>query len=137
MKSLKQVIADNSDYKTLINAVINRLGIDNVENVNGHGISGGYPGFTWYSDTVRFFNRHKKDILRMAEDMADQLGEDMLSMIQNFNCLSSGRYPNKKPHYTQTEIAQAIFSGKGDSVQQIKNALAWFAAEEVCRMFEE
>lgn len=136
MKTKTQVLKDNPEFKTLINAVINRIGIDSIEDVNNHGIDGGFSGFIYYTDTVNFYNRHKKDILKMAENMASELGEDLLSMIQSFNCLSSGQSPNRKPDYTQTEIAQALFSGKGEQVDIIKNAMAWFAAEEVCRMFE-
>ena len=133
----KEVIENRPEYKTLINAVIRRVGMDSVQDINNHGVDGGFGGFIYYTDTVKFYNRYKKQILQMAEEMAADLGEgDMLSMIQNFNCLSSGRYPDRKPDYTQTEIAQALFSGKGECVDQIKNAMAWYAAEEVCRMFE-
>jgi len=132
----KQVLADNSQYKTLINAVISRIGMDSINDVNNHGINGGFSGFIYYSETVAFFKRHKKDILAMAEDMAEQLGEDMLTMIGNFNCLSSGNWQNRNPDYTPTEIGEAIFSGRGEYADQIQNAMAWFAAEEVCRMFD-
>ena len=132
----KQVLADNSEYKTLINAVINRIGMDAVQDVNNHGINGGFSGFIYYSDTVKFFKTYKKDILKMAENMASELGEDMITMISNFNCLSSGDYRNRKPDYTPTEIGEAIFSGRGENATQIQNAMAWFAAEEVCRMFD-
>lgn len=137
MKSKKQVIKENPAYAVLINAVINRIGIDSVEDVNGHGIDGGFHGFIYTRDTVAFFKAHKKDILKMAEDMANNLGEDMLSMVGSFGCLSSGTYPNRKPDYTPTEIGEAIFSGRGECAETIQNAMAWFAAEEVCRMFED
>jgi len=137
MLTKKTVLENQAEYKNLINAVIRRVGMDSVEDINKHDISGGYGGFIYYTDTVKFFNNYKTLILRLAEEMASGLGEDMLSMIQNFDCLTSGQYPNRKPDYTQTEIAQAIFAGKGECVDQIKNALAWFAAEEVCRFFEE
>lgn len=137
MKTKKEVLTENPQYKRLINAVISNIGMDAVEDVNRHGISGGFGGFIYYNDTCKFFKTYKKDILKMAEEMSQQLGEsDMLGMIQNFNCLSSGDYRNRKPNYTQTEIAQAIFSGRGERVTQIQNAMAWFAAEEVCRMFD-
>lgn len=45
MKTKKQVLIENSEYSTLINAVINRIGLDSVNDVNKHGISGGYSGF--------------------------------------------------------------------------------------------
>lgn len=137
MKTKLQVIKDNPERKRLINAVISRVGVDSVQDITNHGIDGGFNGFIYYTDTVKFFNTYKKDILQWAEDMAGELGEDMLKMISSFNCLSSGQHPNRKPDYTQTEIAQALFSGKGESADQIKNAMAWFAAEEVCRLFED
>jgi len=136
MLTKSKVLSNNTEFKNLINAVIRKVGIDAVSDINNHGIGGGFSGFIYYSDTVKFFDTYKKDILKLAEQQAEEMGEDMLSMIANFNCLSSGQYPNKKPDYSQTEIAQAIFSGRGECVDQIKNAMAWYAAEEVCRWFD-
>mgnify|MGYP000859624389 CR=1 FL=1 len=136
MKTKKEVLSENQNYQKLINAVINRIGMDCVEDVMNHGADAGFAGFTYYSDTVRFFNTHKKQILELAENMADALGEDMLKMISMFNCLSSGDYKKREPDYSQNEIAQAIYQGKGEFVDIIKNAMSWFALEEVCRMFE-
>ena len=137
MKTKKEVLAENPEFKTLINAVVSRIGMDSIEDVNSYGISGGFGGFIYYNDTVKFFKSHRKDILKLAENMSFQLGEDLLSMISNFNCLSSGDYKNRKPDFTQNEIAQAIYTGKGECVTNIQNGMAWFAAEEVCRMFDE
>ena len=72
--TLKQVISENSDYKTLINAVISRIGLDSVQDVNSHGIDGGFSGFIYYSDTHKFAMRHRKDIIRLLEEMADSMG---------------------------------------------------------------
>ena len=135
MKTKKQVLAETS-YPRLVNAVIARIGMDSVEDVINHGVDYGISGFIYYYDTVKFFNAHKKDILSMAEEMAKDLGEDLLSMIANFNCLSTGRYPDRKPGYSFNEIGEAIYAGHGESVDIIKTAMAWFAAEEVCRMFD-
>lgn len=132
MKTKKQVLTETT-YPKLVNAVISRIGMDSVEDVVNHGIDGGFNGFIYYKDTVKFFNTHKKDILAMAKDMADSLGEDMLTMIAGFNCLSN----NRKPDYTVNEIGEAIYAGRGEAADIVKNAMAWFAAEEVCRMFEE
>lgn len=137
MKTKLQVLKDYPEYKRLINAVISRVGMDAVKDINEHGIDAGFSGFTYYNDTVKFFDTYKKDILKLAEDTASQIDDNgMLSMIQSFNCLSSGDRNKRKPDYTQTEIAEALFSGKGENVTTIKNAMAWFTAEEVCRMFD-
>lgn len=137
MKTLKQVILDYPNRATLVRAVVSRIGKDSIEDVNRHGIDGGFNGFIYYADTCKFFARHKNDILDMAKDMAEGLGEDLLSMIAHFRCLSN----QGKPDYSQDEIARALYgrSGRvesnGDGI--IRNAMAWFAAEEVCRMFED
>lgn len=136
MKTLNQVLRQ-TEYKTLVRSVLRNVGMDSIQDINSHGIDSGFSGFIYYSDTVNFYNRHKKDILKMAAEMARDLGEDMISMIQHFNCLSSGHYSDRKPDYTQTEIAEALYSGRGECATQIKNAMAWFAAETVCRMFED
>ena len=132
MKTKNQVISENPRLKDLINAVIHKIGIDAVQDVNNHGIDGGFNGFIYYHETVAFFNRHRKAILELAQNFADDFGIDLLSMIASFNCLST----NQKPNFSQNEIAKAIYSGKGESVDIIKNAMAWFAAEEICRLFD-
>lgn len=129
MKTKAQVIKEYPEYKTLINGVISRVGMDSVRDINNHGIGGGFGGFVYYTDTIAFWKKYRKYILKLAEDMAGSLGEDMFAMIRGFNCLGKD--------YSIDEIAKAIYTGKGEMADQILNAMAWFAAEEVCRMFEE
>lgn len=137
MKTKTQVLKDYPEYKTLINAVINRIGMDSVQDVVNHGIDGGFNGFIYTKDTVSFWQRHRKDIMKLAQDMASGLGENIIEMIGGFNCL--GYYDYKTNKWTDREgqeaIGKTIYSEKTDD--QVGNALAWFAAEEVCRMFEE
>lgn len=137
MKTKKQVLAEIPERKTLINAVINRIGMDSVEDVLRGGIDGGFNGFIHYQDTVAFYQRHKKDILKMAAEMADDMGENLMEMIGGFGCLKYYDYTTKK--WTDTEgqeaIGKTVYGGKVDDM--VANALAWFAAEEVCRMFED
>lgn len=132
MKSKKQVLADNPTYKTLINAVINRIGLDSVQDVNRHGIDGGFSGFIYYSETHAFAMRYRSIILRLLEDSAEMLGEDVVKMVAGFgvfrNCAMDA--DDKKDLYK--------YLGGGRPAQgTITNAMAWFAAEEVCRMFED
>ena len=130
MKQLSEV-TEQSQHATLVRAVIRRIGLDSVEDVVNHGIDGGFSGFIYYADTVKFFKSYRQEILALAKDTADQLGEDMLSMIAGFNCLKGEKFNND-------DIARAIYQDKDSEIAPvIQNALAWFAAEEVCRMFEE
>jgi hypothetical protein len=129
MKTMEQVVKERSEYSRLIRAVVSRIGKESIEDVINHGIDGGFGGFVYHSDTTKFFRKYRADIIRMAGEMSSNMGEDMLEMIRNFNCLGHD-------DYSVDDIARAIYQGKGEMVDQIQNAMAWFAAEEVCRMFE-
>jgi len=125
--------AENTSYPKLTRSVLRRIDREYLPDVVRCGANAGFSGFTYYSDTVSFWKANRADILAMAENLADSLGESMLSMIANFNCLCNGSYPNKKPIYSEDEIARAIYCGKGEGVTAIQNAMAWFALEEIAR----
>jgi len=133
MKSKAQVIKDNSDKKTIINAVIRSLGsVDSVQDVNSHGMEAGFSGFTYYSDTHAFAMRHRKAIVSMLEESADMLGEDVVAMVASFGVFRRNPMDNND----RKELYRFIGGGKCDQ-STITNLMAWFAAEEVCRMFED
>lgn len=129
MKTTSQVIADSNISPTLIRAVVRTVGRESIIDLARHGADAGFSGLTYTRDCVAFYKRHKKAILALAEDMASDLGQDMLEMIARFNCL---RDYNLSPY----EVARAI-DGKGEDADTVQNALAWFAAEEVARSFDE
>lgn len=139
MYSYNEVLKNNSDKKKLINAVLSQLGIDKSEapeetyirDINSHGIGGGFTGFIYYSDTTAFYRKHRKDINDWVTSMADDLGEDAVSMICNFGCIKDNSAENKNL------VGRCIYDGRlNDDTKFIENALAWFAAEEVCRLFD-
>lgn len=131
MISKAQVIRDNSSYKTLINAVINNIGLDSIEDVNNHGIDGGFNGFIFYSETHAFAMRYRKMIVRMLEEMANDMGEDVVSMVAGFGVF------RRSPMDNEDRKDLYKYLGGGRPAQgTITNVMAWFAAEEVCRMFE-
>lgn len=132
MKSKKQVLADNPTYKTLINAVINRIGIDSVQDVNNHGIDGGFSGFIYYTETHAFAMRYRKMIVRLLEETADQLGEDVVKMVSGFGVFRNRPMDNDD----RKELYKYLGGGRNEK-STITNLMAWFAAEEVCRMFED
>ncbi len=133
MKSKAQVLKENPSYKTLINAVVSNIGLESIEDVNRHGISGGYGGFIYYSDTVSFYKRHRKAINRMAEEMADSLGENVVDMVLSFRCINNDKE-------TRSDVGRCLYGGNLRGLLDdchVPNSLSWFAAEEVCRMFED
>jgi len=133
MKTKSKVLQENPDFRALINAVINNIGMDSVMDVVNHGIDGGFSGFIYYSETHKFAMRHRKDIVSMLEETASQLGEDVVSMVANFGVFSKG-----SPIDADDRKDLYKYLGGGRSEQgTITNIMAWFAAEEVCRMFDE
>jgi hypothetical protein len=132
MKSKAQVLRENPTFKVLVNAVISRVGIDSVDDINRHGISGGFGGFIYYSDTHAFAMRYRKMIVRMLEEMADDLGEDVVAMVNGFGVF--------RPHGMDADDRKELYKylGGGRNEQSaVTNMMAWFAAEQVCRMFED
>jgi hypothetical protein len=132
MKTKKQVLQDNSRYSVLINAVISRIGLDSVSDVINHGIDGGYSGFIYYSETHKFAMQYRKHIVPMLEEMAEQLGEDVVKMVSGFGVF------RHSPMDAEDRRDLYKYLGGGRPEQgTITNVMAWFAAEEVCRMFED
>ena len=126
-------IANSHISASLIRAVSRQIGgweylTQSAQDIQNHGADGGWHGFTWYDDTKKFYRRNRKAILELAEQLTDDLGEDLLSMVASFNCLKSDKL-------TQNEVAQALYLSKGDMVDQVQNAMAWFALEEVARSY--
>ena len=113
----------------LIKAVKNQLGDNSyLEDVANHGADAGFPGFTYYSDTLEFYKKNRTEIVQLTKDMAAEFGETPINMILNFNCL--------KNMTTEEDVALALYGnlasvGKNDNL--VPNALAWFALEEVAR----
>jgi hypothetical protein len=132
MKTKKQVISENEDKKTLINAVINRIGIESVMDVVNGGADAGFPGFTYYVDTHKFALRHRKDIVKWLEQEADELGEDVVNMVSHF-----GVFKNSVMDKDDRYDLYKYISGAKVEQGTITNVMAWFALEEVCRLFDE
>ena len=131
MKTKKQVLSENKEYSVLINAVISRIGMDSVSDVISHGIDVGFNGFIYYSDTHKFAIQYRKLIVTMLEDMADQLGKDVVSMVSNFGVFRHSPMDNED----KRDLYKYLSGGKPEQ-GAITNVMAWFAAEEVCRMFD-
>lgn len=132
MKTKKEVINEHPEYKTLINAVISRIGMKNVENVNNHGAGSGFNGFIYCDEAHRFAVRHRETIVQRLEDLAQDCGEDVISLVSGFGFFRRDGMDreDKKDLY--------CYLG-GAKVQEgiITDLMACFALEEVCHMFED
>jgi hypothetical protein len=132
MKTKAQVIRENPELKTIINAVINNIGLDSVEDVNRHGIDGGYSGFIYYSETHSFAMRHRKTIISMLENDASNFGQEVVEMVSGFGVFRNSPMDNED----RKDLYHYLGMGRCEQ-STITNLMAWYAAESVCRLFED
>ena len=119
-------------FPKLAEAVVDQMGgeesfLSSWEDIINHGISGGFSGFIYYSETVDFAKKHIRLIRELAKNQADDFGIGMLEMIKGFRCLNND--------YSEDEIGECLWGEGNDNSDQILNALAWYAAEEICHEF--
>ena len=136
MKITIQAIIDNAGCipAPLVRAVIRQSGgldsfLEMAPDISRHGISGGFGGWVYYSETEPFAKRHRADILKMAEAQADDFGTTVSEMVQGF-----GVFRNTTDKPTESEIWRAFTTGKDDSGHDLLNLMAWYACEEVARV---
>lgn len=127
---LKELIESTAIPPALVRAVVNQIGgwesfQERAPDIANNGINGGFSGFIYYVDTLKFVRRNRAKIAQLAEEQAHEHEMGALEMIQGFNCL--------RTDYTVSEIGKCLY-GRGDDTQ-ILNALAWYAGEEVARAY--
>jgi len=132
MTTIQDVIDNSNINSNLIKSTIRQFGGFKefkrvAPDVTRHGIDGGFGGWIYYVDTMKFYNRNRTAIIEMAVDQAEELGIDMLEMIQGF-----GVFRNNP--ISKHDIAKALY-GKSDSATTVQNVMAWYAAEEVARLY--
>jgi hypothetical protein len=97
----------------------------NAPDIASHGADCGFNGWTWDGDMVAFAKENRAAIAAAVENMADQLGQCPLSMVQQFRCVGTD--------WTLSEIGRALY---GDSEEpQLMTALSWFCVEELARAY--
>ena len=132
MKTKARVLRDNPQHAKLIRAVLKRIDKENIPDINRNGISGGYGNFIRYADTHKFAMYYRHAIIVMLEEAAGMLSEDVVTMVSHF-----GVY-RKRGISADDRRDLYLYLGYGRPKDvHLTNLMAWFAAEEVCRMFED
>lgn len=129
------------DYtlSALDSAVLDQLGIEYTESASGlilaeedysrlqdisrYGINGGFTGFIYYSDTVKFAEDNFKLIKESLEELYGSMGEDVIEGLKSWGCL-------RDYDLSSWEVAEALYNPESEWRTQVFNALAWYAAEE-------
>lgn len=106
---------------------------EKANDVYNHGIDGGFCGFTYYAETTDFTKKHKKLIIENVMQFADEIGESFTKVIADFNYL-------KNSGITENDVTMALMSPRSCDdyvLQQVYNALAWYAGETVAREYTD
>jgi len=128
-------LSENGTVASLAEAVRRQLGCEDSDGFfavmrdvcdSPCGTDAGFPGFTWHSDTVGFFMRNRADIVRLAEEMADDIGEgSAVGMVRKFRGMEE---------FSQDEIGRALYDGSvsPDDVEDcVCDVMAKLALSEV------
>ena len=138
-------VADTS-HPTLTRAVIRQLGgrdaLIDVASPKHGGADSGYVGFSYYRDTVPFFERQRKNILSVLEADADSFGEEPAEIVMQFRCLNLSKSDLEEWRTYRGAVNRLLYGNrkvdwdKPEEVQ-ISNSLSWYALESVARMMVE
>ena len=91
--------------------MLDRLDAGQIEDICDHGVDGGFPGLTYYSDTCKLYEEHKEEIWDALFEDADSLGyKTALDLMADFG--------------TAKNVGSA---------DQFENMLTWYMAERVAR----
>ena len=145
MRTINQAAARSGWSREIIEAVIDGLNSrDQLPEVYEHGAAAGYGNFIYYADTVKFSETHRAEIVAKLKDLADDLGEDTVSTMAGFSCLSTWDADDTKRELRDA-IGFFLYSTAPESENEqvndfavnVFNAAAWFALEEVARAMVE
>ena len=85
-----------------------------IKDIATHGCSGGVSGLTYYTETIAFYDKHKKEIWDMLYDMSEDQGFSIPFLISDFN---GARNVSDEDTF--------------------KNLLVWWAVEQKARELEQ
>jgi hypothetical protein len=88
-------------------------------------------GFSSYTETTKFYFRHRKHIVTHLEQNAADTGMDLFLYIQNFGLFKDRKKPNN------IEIAKALYArGRKPELQYLYNIFAWYTLEEISHTWQ-
>ena len=140
MKTLANVLRDNREHTAIINAVVKQLGVgkgedlrQQIDNVIRGGADSGISGFVYYHETLDFAKKNRRNIVKLLTSESMELGEDEVTMVSNFRVFKNSPMDSED----KQDLYRYLGGGKITESNTITNVMAWFALEEVARMFED
>lgn len=134
MKTVKELVSKSNISEGLIRAVVRQNGgwesfKQAAQDIAEHGARAKWQGFTYHTDTVKFFTSYRDLIRQLAHHVAARREQSTIEMIHSFRCLDR--------NFSEDEIGVALYGPKSKIDTQIANALAWFTLEKVAEAYTE
>lgn len=131
--TLAGLVNSTSIEESLVRAVVRQMGgwesfKESAPDIVRGGIDGGFHGFIYYGDTMKFAKANKEAIRCLAIQQAEEFGLGVVEMIKGFNCF-------KDSGVTEAEIIDGLAGIAHPMGVNVLNALAWYAGEEVSRAY--
>lgn len=122
----ERYIPEKLAYAAIDNFDLQEL-MESYEDINDKGISSGYMGYSYHSDTIPFFADNKEDII----EWLTQRNNNVFGHESIVNIFKDSQYLNS---VSIDEINQAIyaFDSNIDKHVAVGNLLTWMVGEEIC-----
>jgi len=117
--------------------------LETLSDVRRGGADGGFSGFVYYADTIRFARRHREEIVASLISDADDFGmgkgiAGAVQLVSGFRCVSR----DVSPHFLSDAVYAALAGGRAragvspDEIETVLNGVAWYALETVAHSAE-
>ena len=111
---------------------LNEDNISTLKDVASYGADAGFVGFTYYSDTCKFFDDNKDLIIgQLLEDRVNIGYSSLTEMLSSFKCFKDIDTYNIEAFLINSD------DESNDEQTTLKNGLAWYALETVAWQLEE
>lgn len=111
---------------------LNEDNVSILKDVASYGADAGFVGFTYYSDTCKFFDDNKDLIMeQLLEDRINIGYNSLTEMLSSFKCFKD------VDTYNIEEFLINSDNENNNEQTTLKNGLAWYALETVARQLEE
>ena len=139
MKAFVKFQEDSRGVNPLLTiAVIEQFGIESflecAGDVYNHGITGGFSGFIYYTDTEPFYIDNRDLIIAWAKDFYESLGisDSLVGFIAGFGSM-------KSQGFSADDIGEFLYSNNADldNFTYFANNMSWGVAEEICYGYTE
>jgi len=100
--------AQPENVQKMVRAIRRKLTLADLADVARHGADAGWPGFTYYHETARFYARHKEAIWDLLWNDCQVYGSNIPALIGSFNISTATEFENLLVWFALETVARNI-----------------------------